>query len=211
MRKLVFFIISAIAFCGLPSAAQETDAVQLLDRVADAFRRAGGVEMAFTVSSDRATGKGTIRLKGDKFMLDTEEVKTWFDGRTQWSYLLSSEEVNISEPTAEELQTINPYSLLYIYKQGDYRVAMGKSSSLNGVPVYEIILSDKGRKRELSVIGMYLRKSDYQPLQVYTSGPGGRDAVSIRIDSYRTGQHYPDELFVFDKRKYPEAEVIDLR
>ena len=67
-------------------------------------------------------------MKGDKFLLETEGVTTWFDGRTQWSYLASSDEVNVSEPTLEELQSINPYSWLSLYKQ-DYKLKVAKTGN----------------------------------------------------------------------------------
>ena len=62
-------------------------------------------------------------LKGNRFYLNSGGIQSWFDGTTQWSYLESSEEVNVSNPTPEELQTINPYALLSIYKSGyNYKV-----------------------------------------------------------------------------------------
>ena len=57
-------------------------------------------------------------LKGNRFYLNSGGIQSWFDGTTQWSYLESSEEVNVSNPTPDELQTINPYALLSIYKSG---------------------------------------------------------------------------------------------
>ena len=100
-----------VALCmGQAAAAQENnEARQLLDRVADTFRQAEGVEIVFEVRAPEGTSEGRIRLKGEKFRLDTEGITTWFDGRTQWTYLENSDEVNVSEPTAEELQSINPY------------------------------------------------------------------------------------------------------
>ena len=118
-----------VALCmGLTAAAQENnEARQLLDRVADAFRQAEGVEIAFEVRAPEGTSEGRIRLKGEKFRLDTEGITTWFDGRTQWTYLENSDEVNVSEPTAEELQSINPYAWLSLYKNG-YTLKMGEQA-----------------------------------------------------------------------------------
>ncbi|MFR9260330.1 MAG: LolA-like putative outer membrane lipoprotein chaperone [Bacteroides cellulosilyticus] len=72
-----------------------------MDRTATAFRQAGGIQADFTVQTYakgvlQGSSVGTIRLKGEKFLLDADGVKTWFDGRTQWSYLTNSDEVNVS-------------------------------------------------------------------------------------------------------------------
>ena len=107
-------------FLTIPMVAQQPDARDILDRAAEAFRREGEVKITFSVRAPEGNTNGSIRLKGDKFLLETEGVTTWFDGRTQWSYLASSDEVNVSEPTPEELQSINPYSWLSLYKQ-DYK------------------------------------------------------------------------------------------
>ena len=95
--------------------------------MADTFRQAEGVEIAFEVRAPEGTSEGRIRLKGEKFRLDTEGITTWFDGRTQWTYLENSDEVNVSEPTAEELQSINPYAWLAVYKDG-YTLKMGEQA-----------------------------------------------------------------------------------
>lgn len=39
----------------------------------------------------------------------------------------------------------------------------------------------------------------------------GGDVAVITINSYQTGETYPDTLFVFDKKAYPTTELIDLR
>ena len=91
--KSLLFILGMLCLA-LPMVAQEPDAKDILDRTADAFRREGGVKIGFSVRAPEGNSNGTICLKGDKFLLETEGMKTWFDGRTQWSYLASSDEIN---------------------------------------------------------------------------------------------------------------------
>lgn len=204
MKKILLYIIGVLA-CALPAVAQQPDARTILDRTAEAFRKSGGVRMTFTVRASGGTSTGTIRLKGDRFLLEAEGMTTWFNGHTQWSYLASADEVNISEPTAEELQTINPYALLSIYKQG-YQLTLEKADASQ----YGVRLTATDRRRELQSVVVYVTKDSYCPVRVSTTQRGGETAV-ISIDSYRSGENYSDALFVFDKKKYPTAELIDLR
>ena len=114
MMKNVLLICICLFGLALPLSAQKLDAQDILDRTATAFRQAGGIQADFTVQTYaksilQGSSTGVIRLKGEKFLLDADGVKTWFDGRTQWSYLTNSDEVNISEPTPEEALTLMPY------------------------------------------------------------------------------------------------------
>ena len=212
MMKNLLFVYICLFGLALPLSAQKLDAQDILDRTATAFRQAGGIQADFTVQTYakgvlQGSSVGTIRLKGEKFLLDADGVKTWFDGRTQWSYLTNSDEVNISEPTPEELQSINPYALLSIYKQG-YHMKLGKADTYGGKPAYEVIASN--RKQDLQCVIIYVTKDTLQPLCISMTQKGG-NSVAIRITSYKTGESYNDNLFTFDKKVYPTAEVIDLR
>lgn len=61
--------------------------------------------------------EGSIDMLSDKFVLQVPDMITWFDGTTQWTYLKSSEEVNISIPEKDELLQTNPCLLLQSYKK----------------------------------------------------------------------------------------------
>lgn len=213
MKNILLVGLCLLALA-LPVSAQQSDAREILERTEAAFRRAGGIEAGFTVQTYlngalEGSSEGVIRLKGAKFVLDTEGVKTWFDGRTQWSYLAGSDEVNVSEPTPEELRSINPYSLLSVYKHG-YGLKLGKNASYSGNPAYEVILTASDRKQDMQSITFFVAKDDYRPLGIGLTEKGG-SSLNIRIKSYKTGQTYADSLFVFDKKAYPTAEVIDMR
>lgn len=214
MMKHFFLVYICLFGWLLPLPAQTMDAREVLDRTATAFREAGGVRAGFTVQTYagnvlQGSSAGVIRLKGGKFLLDADGVKTWFDGRTQWSYLSGSGEVNVSEPTPEELQSINPYALLSIYKQG-YRMKLGKKETYGGRAAYEVILTASDRKQDLQCVIIYITKDTFQPLCISMTRKGG-DSIAVRITAYRTGEPYADSLFTFDRKEYPDAEVIDLR
>ena len=59
-------------FLTIPTVAQQPDARDILDRAADAFRKEGGVKITFSVRAPEGNTNGSIRLKGDKFLLETE-------------------------------------------------------------------------------------------------------------------------------------------
>lgn len=211
MMKLdkILVCILSILFA-LPMSAQQPDAKDILERTAEAFRKAGGVKLAFTVHEQQGNYAGVLSLKGEKFVVETEGMKTWFDGHTQWSYVASADEVNISEPTQEELQTLNPYVWLSLYKQG-YGLKLGSVGSKQGKASYCVVMTATDKRKDPESIRLYVAKDTYRLLQVDLTPRGSKQPTTILIDSYRTGQSYPAGFFVFDKKSHPTAEVIDMR
>ena len=123
MRKYIFSVLIALLSLPVIAQQQQSQAKAVLDKTAEAFRKAGGVKADFIIKSVtnglvEGSESGTIQLKGEKFVLKASEVITWFDGKTQWSYVVRNDEVNVSNPTQEELQQINPYTFLYMYQKG---------------------------------------------------------------------------------------------
>lgn len=194
----------------LPVVAQQPDARDILDRAADAFRKESGVKIAFSVRSPEGNSNGSIRLKGDKSLLETEGVTTWFDGRTQWTYLASGDEVNISEPTPEELQGINPYAWLSLYDKG-YKLKVAKIGNASDNTTYKVVMTATERSQDIQCIILYIEKGSFRPLKLSMVQRGSKDAVMVFINSCQTGKNYADSLFVFDKKAYPTAEIVDLR
>ncbi|WP_455671737.1 LolA-like putative outer membrane lipoprotein chaperone [Phocaeicola sp.] len=204
MLKLKRTYLLALALCLSINlfAQKDKQAREVLDKTATALKRAEGVRATFS-----GTANGILLLKGDMFYLNSGGVQSWFDGKTQWSYLESSEEVNVSNPTPEELQTINPYSLLSLYKNGyNYKYAGAKSR--NGKQGYEIILTPE-KKQDIASITLFVTQT-YQPLYIKVEQTN-KSVNEIIVSSYQTHQPLDNATFKFDKKKFPDAEVIDLR
>ena len=212
MRKYIFSVLIALLSLPVIAQQQQSQARVILDKTAEAFRKAGGVKADFTVKAVanglvEGAENGTIQLKGEKFVLKTSDIITWFDGKTQWSYLESSEEVNVSNPTPEELQTINPYALLSIYKNG-YNYKYAGTKSRNGKQGFEVILTPEN-KQDTTSITLFVSQT-YQPLYIKVE-QNNKSANEIIVTSYQTNQPLDNATFKFDKKKFPNAEVIDLR
>ena len=194
---------------------QQSQAKVILDKTAEAFRKAGGVKADFTVKAVanglvEGAENGTIQLKGEKFVLKTSDIITWFDGKTQWSYVTKNDEVNVSNPTQEELQQINPYTFLYMYQKG-FSYKLGTVKVYQGKAVWEVILTANDKKQELESITLYVTKSTYEPVYIQLQQRGQKTRNEITVTAYQTGLDYADHVFTFDRKAYPTAEVIDLR
>lgn len=169
MRKYIFSVL--IALLSLPVIAQQqSQAKVILDKTAEAFRKAGGVKADFTVKAVtnglvEGAENGTIQLKGEKFVLKTSDIITWFDGKTQWSYVTKNDEVNVSNPTQEELQQINPYTFLYMYQKG-FSYKLGATKMYRGKAVWEVVLTARDKKQELERITLFVTKDTYEPLYI---------------------------------------------
>ena len=215
MRKYIFSVLIALLSVPVIAQQQQSQAKAVLDKMAETFRKSGGIKAEFTVKAVtnglvEGVENGTIQLKGEKFVLKTSDVITWFDGKTQWSYVLKNDEVNVSTPTQEELQQINPYTFLYMYQKG-FSYKLGAAKSFQGKAVWEVVLTASNKKTELERITLYVTKETYEPLYILLQQRGQKTRSEITVTSYQAFQNYADSVFAFNKKQYPNAEIIDLR
>lgn len=212
MKKRYLFMMLLMLLSIGKSVAQ--DAVQILDKTAESLEKIGALKANFTLTVShkgfhQGGATGEIALKGDKFVLSTPEATTYFDGKTQWSYLQSADEVTVTYPTPEELQSINPYALLYLYKNG-YAASKGAQTTYNSKPIYEVKLKANNAKANISYLSLYISKVNQLPVFIQATLRDG-SVNDIKINGYQTGLKLDDSYFKFDKNKYPSAEIIDLR
>ena len=113
-RCIAFVGLFLCFLLGLGVGAYAQNANDILGKAAAAYENSNGISASFTMftrSAGQNAGEsfeGTIQMKGDKFTLVTPEALTWFNGTTQWTYVERNDEVNVTNPTGEELQFTNP-------------------------------------------------------------------------------------------------------
>ena len=122
-----------------------------------------------------------------------------------WSYMFSTREVNLSTPSLSELQNINPYAIINGYKKG---FTEKTGTPKNGKQTVTLI--PKNKQSDFKKIVLIIDSQLLYPLSV-TIYDKNNKVTQIEISKYKSGLNYPDRTFVFDKKNYPDAELIDLR
>ena len=122
MKRIFATCLLAVAVA-LGAAAQ--NAGDVLNKTIAAYKNVKGISASYVVTSSQGSNSGKIEMKGNKFRITSPDLMCWYDGTTQWAYSTSTGEVNVTEPTAEEMQMSNPYAALasmYVIN-GSYRIS----------------------------------------------------------------------------------------
>ena len=199
-RNILFalaFMLSVNAF-----SQSSADAKKVLDKAAAVVGRRGGAAANFSITGGEVgRTSGSIIIKGNKFKAITPETTIWFDGKTQWAYMKSTNEVNVSTPSEAKRLSMNPYAFITMYKNG-YHMSMKATAA-----AYIVHLQAIHPARSMQDFYVTISKTFY-PQQIKMLQ--GKKWVTINISSFRAASH-PNSYFRFRHSDAPSAEVVDLR
>ena len=182
--------------------AQGQTAKQVLDKTAAVVSDKNGVQAHFSIKSAQMQTSGTFAVKGRKFHATTPQATMWFDGKTMWTYMKKNDEVNVSNPTESQLAAINPYNFIYLYKNGyTYKMEKGRNN-------YTVHLTATDKKKNIQEMYITVLQKGYIPTQIRMKQSKGWTTIDI---SQFKATAQSDNLFRFNSKDYPQAEVIDLR
>ena len=197
MKKIV--LVMSLLMVSVFTFGQTAKSV--LDKTAAVVSNKNGVQANFTMTGGMGNVSGTIAVKGRKFHATTPIATMWFDGKTMWTYMKKNEEVNITTPNEAQLQKINPYNFINLYKQG-YDMTMSKSDK-----TYTVHLTAKNSNK-IQELFITVDKNTYHPTQVKMLQ--GKKWTVFDISNLKA-QTLSDAIFTFNSKDFPSAEVIDLR
>lgn len=200
MKRLLAFLFSLTLSL---SPCLALTARQVLDKTAAVIKSKGGVTAHFSISGAKyGNSSGTIAVKGNKFHATTAAATVWFDGKTMWTYMRKTNEVNVSNPKENELQALNPYNFVNIYRSGFSTTMKTVGGS------YEVHLTATDKKRKTQEMYITVSKSGYVPSKIRMK-QGGK-WTTITVSRFKSG-NVSDSTFRFNSKDFPSAEVIDLR
>jgi outer membrane lipoprotein-sorting protein len=100
------------------TTVQAQSAKEVLDKCAAKVSARDGVKADFSMTSAQyGDASGKIAVKGKMFHATTPMATMWFDGKTLWTYMSKTEEVNVANPSESQLQVLNPYNFVNMYRR----------------------------------------------------------------------------------------------
>lgn len=212
MKKYIVFALFMAIYSISAIAQTKLTPRDILDRTAQRLNTKGGIKATFTTTVYEKTLPkdiitGTMDMLGEKYVLKTEAVCTWFNGKDQWNLIYDTKEVSLVTPTQEELQTSSPIAFAGMYKQG-FNLS-SKSAELRGRKVWEVTMKPQKRKAEPSVITISIDKETFDPLCIRIRNNG--DWTRISIDNFNSNAGLTLKDFTYPAAQYPDFDVIDMR
>lgn len=201
IRHILLIMTLFVSVNSLGATAED-----ILDSATQKYQSAKSLTATFAVTESGNAVNGTIIVSGDRFNVTTPEMSIWYDGRTQWTYSASTQEVNITEPTAEELQQVNPFAIINSFRNA-YNATIIKSES--GKHVLQLTPRSSQYPNIRRVI-LTLSSNTLLPSEIKISTENNSE-ITIKTDHIAVGKALPASTFTFDGKKFPQAEIIDLR
>lgn len=208
MKHVLFYLSMVIAaLCAIPThsfaQANAKQARAIMDKTARVISKPGGISASFTMAHP-TNGKisGTIAVKGNKFHAKTSAATVWFNGKTQWTYMKKTQEVNVTTPTQAQQMSMNPYTFINLYKTG-YNMTLTQNAQS-----YEVHLTAQNKKRTVQELYISINKKSYVPSRIKMRQNSTWSTITV---SNFKAKNQPNSLFTFNQKDFPQAEVIDLR
>lgn len=216
MKKLYSFILfSVLTILAAAQAKNDPAAKAILDAVSAKFKTFTTVQAAFTYKVENAAGKalstktGTIKMKGTKYYVLFSGQEIFCNGTTVWNYDKSANEVTISNLDASS-GMITPQKLFTDFYNRDFLYLLNGEKKVGNKTMQEIEMTPVDKSKPFHKVYVQIDKNAKTIYSTRVLENAG-NRYTYTVTSLKTNTAMADNTFVFDKKKYPGVEEIDLR
>ncbi|MEJ7611599.1 MAG: outer membrane lipoprotein carrier protein LolA [Ferruginibacter sp.] len=193
--------------------SSDPQAKKILDAVSAKFKTYKTVQAKFSLKIENASGKalgtksGTVYMKGGRYRISVTGQEIFSDGSNVWTLDKASKEVTISkiDPSANSL---TPQKLFTNFYDKDFLYKLNGKSKVGARTMNEVELTPIDKTKPFHKILLYVDNNSIASTKLFEKS-GNRYTYST--SSLSPNANVPDAMFVFDPKKYPGVEVVDLR
>ena len=208
--KYSILILALLVSLSAVSQNKDPKASALLEEVSAKAKASKSIKAEFSYSMDNQKAKikeektGTLLVSGDKYRMTASGQTVICDGKTIWTYIKESNEVQVNA-VEEKDDALTPSKLLTSYN-ANYRSKMLKSQE-PGVESVELI-PNNSKNFTRAILGIDKVKKQVKSFTLYDKSG---NTFTYKIKSYQTDLPVSASDFTFDPKKFPGVEVIDMR
>jgi len=197
--------------------AQDPKAKEILDKLSETTKSYQTIQIDFSFTLDNKknntteTNEGWVALKGKSYRLHMPALgmDVYSDGKTVWSYIKESNEVNITENEPDSDAALNPANLFTIYEKG-FKYTYSGEENEGGKAISVIDLVPENKSKEYNKVTLFVDKAKNQIFKVISNNKDG-NTYTLVLKTMKTNQNLDDSFFKFDPAKYPNVQVNDMR
>jgi outer membrane lipoprotein-sorting protein len=213
----VVMMLAAIGFAQPKNMGQsDPEAKKILDAVSAKFKTYKAVQALFTFKNEDGKGKvlgikkGSLFTKGIKYRVSITGGQDIFcDGINIWTYDKAANEVTISKYDPVQ-SSITPQKLFTNFYEKDFLYKLNGDKKEAGKTLQEIELTPFDKSKSFFKVLIWVDKKTQAIYSTKVLEKSG-NKYTYTVSSLNGKATVNDAQFVFDKKKYPGVEVVDLR
>jgi outer membrane lipoprotein-sorting protein len=216
MKHFFLLIFLAVSFTASNAQVKNDPAAKtILDSVSKKFKTFTTVDATFSYKVESAAGKvlsnktGSIKLKGTKYRVSFNGQEIFCDGKTVWNYDKAANEVTISKMESSS-GMITPQKLFTNFYDKDFLYILNGEKKVGNKTLQEIEMTPVDKSKPFHKVYVQVDKTAQTIYSTKVLENAG-NRYTYTISTMKTNKVIADNVFVFDKTKYPGVEEIDLR
>ena len=210
MKNLIMLCLSLLVFTAYSQKDQK--ASEILDQVSAKTKAYKSIRADFSYKMENAKAKineekqGTLMLSGDKYRMQASGQTVICDGKTIWTYMPESNEVQVNSLDNKD-EALTPSKLLSNYNTNfKSKILSDKNADPNTAKIELVPNTVKNFNR--AVITVDKAKSQVKSFTIYDKNG---NIFTYTITRFQTDLPVAAGDFSFDAKKFPGVEVIDMR
>ncbi len=214
MKNLILFVFVLLNVPSFSQTQTDKKADEILKVLTKKYKGFTSIQADFSYTIDNPaqktseTHKGSIASKGNKYKLNINNQDVISDGKTVWTYLKESNEVQVNDVNIKE-DAITPTNIFTMYDKGFvFKFVEEKNEDGKVFQIIDLMPEDKNKK--FFKARLKINKADKSLVSSKIFNKDGSHFI-YSIDKFTPNVPLNDDLFTFNKAAYPKVEVVDLR
>lgn len=203
---------SSFTFAQTKIYGNEKDAENLLKQTVENLKKSAynsKFTLDYYISAEERTDSkiGSMDIKGRFFRVELYDTEIKFNGKTQWTYVASDNEVTITQPSQSDLNETNPMAMIEAMMTAN-RIVNSEKKESKGFRIINLYPHNP-KKVDYFKIVLYINAETKLPKMIVINQRNG-DKISMSfLDLHKVS--YNSSNFVFKTSEYPNVTVNDLR